>query len=244
MASCPRRTVRSTSPGSMRLTASIRPMCVVTWMTFSLGRGQHHRHLLDPREVGEEFGVSGEEVAARVQRLLVERRGADTPAPHRSRRVRRRPRTYWYAASPATADSCPQGRSAGSSPRSTTSMRPALNSASAGLSTGTISQLSRDRSRLAQALRVADDDGAATAHGVGMEQRGDDHLGADAGAVAHGDRDERERRADRVGVLHGGGRRGCVHRTSPCGTCDTGGGGKRWSGRRARTIRSRDPVSP
>ena len=36
-ASCPRRTVRSTSPGSIRATASIRPMCVVTCTTFTLG---------------------------------------------------------------------------------------------------------------------------------------------------------------------------------------------------------------
>ena len=40
-------------------------------------RHQHHRHLVDAGQVRQHLRVAGEDVAAGMQRFLVERRGAD-----------------------------------------------------------------------------------------------------------------------------------------------------------------------
>ena len=69
--------------------------------------------------------------------------------------------------------------------------RPGAGWASWTDSTVTMSQvMPRIAGGLGQPLGVADDDGVAPAQGGGVEQCGHDHLGADAGAVAHGDGDD------------------------------------------------------
>src|SRR5699024_4828680 len=49
------------------------------------GRGQHHRHFLGARKVSKKLRMSGELSSRSMQRLLVQRRGADAlgPAVHR-----------------------------------------------------------------------------------------------------------------------------------------------------------------
>ena len=61
----------------MAATASISPMCVVTWITRSFGVGQHHRVVGHPGQLREQLGVARVAVPGEVERLLVERRGAD-----------------------------------------------------------------------------------------------------------------------------------------------------------------------
>ena len=75
--SCPRVMTRSTRPGSIFLIASIRPICVVTWITRSFG----DTSIIDTSGVPVRCASSsvwpGIFVAGRMQRFLGERRGAD-----------------------------------------------------------------------------------------------------------------------------------------------------------------------
>src|SRR5690606_40194207 len=52
--------------------------------------------------------------------------------------------------------------------------------------------LAEDARGRAEPACVADHDGAAAGEGVGVHDGGDDHLGPHAGAVAHGDGDDRQ----------------------------------------------------
>ena len=191
--SWPRAMTRSTRPGSILRDRVDQADMRGDVNDAQLRRHQHHRHFRRAGQMRQQFGVAGIFVAGGMQRFLGQRRGADAlrdarlhdlarPSRCSDRPPRRRPAT-----SGRTAD-----RPARSSDRRTAR---AFDAKSASLASAQRSRRRACAPTIRPALRRRSaspiTSGLQIACASGMRQRLHDDLGADAGGIAHGDRNGR-----------------------------------------------------
>ncbi len=156
-----------------------------------LGRDQHHRDFRRAGERGQKLGMARIPVPGGVQRLLAQGRGADRRGlaglDHLDGALDVAERRF-------------AGDRRDAAERVVLRDQPEID---AGHGAGCVGRLAgrgdglhrqvffHDAAGLAQALGIADHDGSAERRDVGPGERLHDDLGADAGGIAHGDRDGR-----------------------------------------------------